>query len=71
MPAKTTYEERYRGRVVQNLKRKAQELGFELRGRYEITITYIFYHFVTAPYAGHDITLLQSPLHCYFLTTAY
>lgn len=24
------YEERYRGRVVQNLKRKAQELGFEL-----------------------------------------
>ncbi|MDZ4342388.1 MAG: IS110 family transposase, partial [Candidatus Binatia bacterium] len=24
------YEERYRSRVVQNLKRKAQELGFEL-----------------------------------------
>jgi len=24
------YEERYRKRVIQNLKRKAQELGFEL-----------------------------------------
>jgi hypothetical protein len=24
------YEERYRTRVVQNLKRKAQDLGFEL-----------------------------------------
>ena len=24
------YEERYRSRVLQNLKRKAQELGFEL-----------------------------------------
>jgi len=24
------YEERYRSRVVQNLKRKAQDLGFEL-----------------------------------------
>jgi len=25
-----SYEERYRGRVIQNLKRRAQELGFKL-----------------------------------------
>lgn len=31
------YEERYRSRVVQNLKRKAQEMGFELVSRQVVT----------------------------------
>jgi transposase len=31
------YEERYRSRVVQNLKRKAHELGFELVSMQEAT----------------------------------
>jgi len=30
------YEQRYRSRAVQNLKRKAQELGFELVATKEI-----------------------------------
>jgi hypothetical protein len=30
------YEERYRSRVVQNLKRKAHEMGFELVSMQEV-----------------------------------